>query len=157
MPITAHRAIQPNRLGCICPPEFSYSAGMLLRPGVYWNNHRQHLAAADRLGLNHYKETRMQKHLMNTLGLLVLVASLAATPALGQGQGRGDGAQRGGGGGGAGRGGRGGGGIVTLAVSSTSFPDGSEIPAKYTGQGTSPQLSWSGAPMGTASFVLIMH
>jgi hypothetical protein len=43
-------------------------------------------------------------------------------------------------------------------VSSTSFPDGGEIPAKYTGgQGTSPQLSWTGAPAATMSYVLIMH
>jgi phosphatidylethanolamine-binding protein (PEBP) family uncharacterized protein len=57
-----------------------------------------------------------------------------------------------------GRGGRGGGGLAMLTVTSSSFADGAEIPAKYTGgQGTSPQLSWSGAPAGTASFVLIMH
>src|SRR5262249_15768291 len=69
-------------------------------------------------------------------------------------------AQERGGGGAQGRGGgggRGGAGIVTLTVTSSSFPDGGEIPAKYTGQGISPQLSWTGAPAGTASFVLIMH
>jgi Raf kinase inhibitor-like YbhB/YbcL family protein len=43
-------------------------------------------------------------------------------------------------------------------VTSTSFADGAEIPAKYTGgQGVSPQLSWSGAPAGAVSYVLIMH
>src|SRR5262249_26270617 len=41
---------------------------------------------------------------------------------------------------------------------SSSFADGAEIPAKYTGaQGVSPQLGWSGAPATTASYVLIMH
>jgi Raf kinase inhibitor-like YbhB/YbcL family protein len=48
--------------------------------------------------------------------------------------------------------------IVTLAVTSTSFTDGGEIPAKYAGQqGTSPQLSWTGAPAATKNFVLVMH
>ena len=55
------------------------------------------------------------------------------------------------------RGGGRGGGIITLTVTSTSFPDGGEIPAKYTGQGVSPQLSWTGAPAATATYVLIMH
>ena len=51
-----------------------------------------------------------------------------------------------------------GGPIVTLAVTSTSFPDGGEIPAKYAGpQGISPQLSWTGAPSGAISFVVIMR
>jgi Raf kinase inhibitor-like YbhB/YbcL family protein len=73
----------------------------------------------------------------------------------GGGGGRGGGGGQGGGGG---RGGGRGGGIVTLTVSSTSFMDGQDIPAKFTGgQGVSPQLSWTGAPMGTMSFVLIMH
>jgi Raf kinase inhibitor-like YbhB/YbcL family protein len=82
------------------------------------------------------------------------VLALAATPLMAQGGGAGQGAGRGSGGGR----GRGGGGIVTIAVSSTSFPDGAEIPAKYTQQqGISPQLSWTGAPAGTMSYVLIMH
>ena len=75
------------------------------------------------------------------LMLCLAALALAATPSFAQG----------------GRG-RGGGGIVTLAVSSTSFPDGGEIPAKYAGQqGVSPQLSWTGAPAGTMSYVVIMH
>jgi Raf kinase inhibitor-like YbhB/YbcL family protein len=50
------------------------------------------------------------------------------------------------------------GGLVTLTVTSSSFADGGEIPAKYTGtSGVSPQLSWTGAPAATTSFVLIMH
>jgi Raf kinase inhibitor-like YbhB/YbcL family protein len=89
----------------------------------------------------------MQNNRTRTLLLLSLMVLVVASAALAQGAGQGRG----------GRGG-GGGGIVTLAISSTSFPDGSEIPAKYTGgQGVSPQLSWSGAPAATMSYVLIMH
>ena len=88
-----------------------------------------------------------RKNLIRTLGLLILLVGIIAS--LGMSQDRG---------GGGGRGGRGGGGgIVTLTVSSTSFQDGGEIPAKYTGQGISPQLSWTGAPAATMSYVLIMH
>jgi Raf kinase inhibitor-like YbhB/YbcL family protein len=90
----------------------------------------------------------MQKNRTRTLLLLSLMVLVVASVAMAQGAGQGRG----------GRGGGGGGGIVTLAVSSTSFPDGGEIPAKYTGgQGVSPQLSWSGAPAATMSYVLIMH
>src|SRR5690348_13901521 len=56
------------------------------------------------------------------------------------------------------RGGGRGGGLSMITVTSTSFADGAEIPAKYTGaQAVSPELSWSGAPAGTMSYVLIMH
>jgi Raf kinase inhibitor-like YbhB/YbcL family protein len=100
------------------------------------------------------KEIRMAKSFARTMVLFIGVLALAATPSMAQGGGAGQGAGRGGGGGG----GRGGAGIVTLAVSSTSFPDGGEIPAKYAGQqGISPQLSWTGAPAGTMSYVLVMH
>src|SRR5215467_13899300 len=92
----------------------------------------------------------MQKNPVRTFLFLSLILALVAAVAMAQG---GQGGQAGGG-----RGGRGGGGgIVTLAVSSTSFPDGGEIPAKHTGQGTSPQLSWTGAPATTMSYVVIMH
>ena len=94
----------------------------------------------------------MAKSFARTMVLFIGVLALAATPSMAQGGGAGQGAGRGGGGG------RGGAGIVTLAVSSTSFPDGGEIPAKYTQQqGISPQLSWTGAPAGTMSYVLVMH
>src|SRR5215472_10377497 len=87
----------------------------------------------------------MPKHIARMLVLLVSILFIASVPSMAQG------------GGGRG-GGRGGGGIVTITVTSSSFPDGGEIPAKHTGQqGVSPQLSWSGAPPGTASYVLIMH
>jgi len=91
----------------------------------------------------------MQKNPVRTYLFVSLMIALIAAVAVAQGGQGGQGA-------GGGRG-RGGAGIVTLAVSSTSFPDGAEIPAKYTGQGTSPQLSWSGAPAATMSYVLIMH
>src|SRR3954453_2186545 len=89
------------------------------------------------------------------LMLLVVVGILTAGVASAQDRGA---APAPGGAQAAGRGGRGGGGLAMLTVTSTSFPDGGEIPAKYAGgQGVSPQLSWSGAPMSTTSFVLIMH
>lgn len=54
-------------------------------------------------------------------------------------------------------------GIFTL--STDAFPDGGEIPVRYSqaapdaepGGGTSPELSWSNAPEGTRSFVLHMQ
>jgi Raf kinase inhibitor-like YbhB/YbcL family protein len=56
-------------------------------------------------------------------------------------------------------GGRGRGAIAVMTMTSTSFPDGGRIPAKYTqaGEEASPALAWSGAPEGTASYVLIVH
>ena len=89
-----------------------------------------------------------RKNLLRIFGLLILAIPVMTN--LSMAQDRGGGGGRGGG--------RGGGGIVTLTVTSTSFQDGGEIPAKYAGQqGVSPQLSWSGAPAATMSFVLIMH
>lgn len=45
-----------------------------------------------------------------------------------------------------------------MNLSSTSFPEGSRIPAKYAcnGAGVSPQLAWSAPPAGTVSFALIV-
>ncbi len=88
---------------------------------------------------------RWAGHVWRSIAVVCLAASLASAQGAAPAQG-------------AGRGGRGGGGLVMLTVSSTSFADGAEIPAKYAGpQGVSPQLSWTGAPAATASYVLIMH
>src|SRR6478672_3597691 len=95
--------------------------------------------------------TRVTGKLLIPIVAMLLAGGVAS--AQDRGAGAGAGAAQG-----AGRGGRGGGGLAMLTVTSTSFADGAEIPAKYAGgQGISPQLSWSGAPMGTASFVLVMH
>jgi len=63
-------------------------------------------------------------------------------------------AGRGGGGRGAGRGG-----IQVMTLTSSAWPDGGPIPAKYTqaGDDVSPPLSWSNAPATATSFVLIVH
>lgn len=47
---------------------------------------------------------------------------------------------------------------MSLALSSTAFPDHGEIPATHTcdGANTHPPLAWSGAPAGTRSLVLIV-
>src|SRR5580704_298193 len=64
---------------------------------------------------------------------------------------------------GRGRGGRGGGGgaggAQTMTLITTAWPDGGMIPLRYTQAGAelSPAIQWSGAPAGTASFVLIFH
>src|SRR5262245_55123481 len=56
-------------------------------------------------------------------------------------------------------GGRGRGAVQVMTLASPSWPDGSTIPRKYTqaGDEVSPPFTWSGAPEGTTSFVLIVH
>jgi Raf kinase inhibitor-like YbhB/YbcL family protein len=56
-------------------------------------------------------------------------------------------------------GGRGRGAVQVMVLSTTAWPDGGQIPPKHTqvGEEASPALTWSGAPDGVASFVLIMH
>lgn len=46
---------------------------------------------------------------------------------------------------------------MALAISTTSFPNGGDIPKKFTcdGADVSPELSWGGAPSATQSFTLI--
>ena len=64
-------------------------------------------------------------------------------------------------GGGQGRGGGGRGGAPPLIMTSTAWEDGGVIPDKYTqkgGQmGPNPELKWTQVPMGTQSFVLLLH
>ena len=52
-----------------------------------------------------------------------------------------------------------------MTLSTTAFPDGGDVPVKYSqaapgakpGEGTSLPLTWANAPAGTQSFVLHMH
>src|SRR4029434_10866254 len=45
-----------------------------------------------------------------------------------------------------------------LTLTSTAWPDGGEIPAKYAGQmGVSPALSWTNAPAATVEIDIVMH
>jgi Raf kinase inhibitor-like YbhB/YbcL family protein len=90
----------------------------------------------------------------NTIAIAFAVLASAAMSAQAPG-----GAQ-----GGQGRGGGGGRGPQTppLLMTTTAFEDGGVIPDKYTGaaQGgmaVSPELKWTQVPMGTQSFVLLMH
>jgi Raf kinase inhibitor-like YbhB/YbcL family protein len=48
---------------------------------------------------------------------------------------------------------------LPLTMTTTAWPDGTDIPAKYTqaGDQISPELKWANTPAGTASFVLLMH
>jgi Raf kinase inhibitor-like YbhB/YbcL family protein len=49
--------------------------------------------------------------------------------------------------------------VQVMTLVSVAWPDGGQIPAKYTqaGEELSPAMSWSGVPEGAASFVLIVH
>jgi Raf kinase inhibitor-like YbhB/YbcL family protein len=56
-------------------------------------------------------------------------------------------------------GGRGRGGVQVMTLATSAWADGASIPIKYTqaGDQSSPPLSWSSAPDGVASFVLLVH
>jgi Raf kinase inhibitor-like YbhB/YbcL family protein len=62
------------------------------------------------------------------------------------------GAQRGGGG-------RGRGAVQVMTLTSSAWPDGGPIPAKYTqaGDESSPPLAWTNPPEGVVSYALLMH
>src|SRR5580658_5665926 len=87
---------------------------------------------------------RLPKSIM-TLTLVLTTFATAQTPPAGRGRG--------------GRGGGGGGGAQTMTLITTAWPDGGMIPLRYTQAGAelSPAIQWSGAPAGTASYVLIFH
>src|SRR5687767_15532592 len=52
-----------------------------------------------------------------------------------------------------------------MVLSVSGFPDGGQIPVRFSqaaegaapGEGTSPAMTWTNAPVGTQSFVLHMH
>jgi Raf kinase inhibitor-like YbhB/YbcL family protein len=46
-----------------------------------------------------------------------------------------------------------------MTLTTNGWPDGADIPAKYTqaGEQVSPQLTWTNAPPNTQTFVLLMH
>jgi Raf kinase inhibitor-like YbhB/YbcL family protein len=79
-----------------------------------------------------------------TMIVATSAALLAQGPPAGGGQGRGRGPQ-----------------TPPLLMTTTAWEDGGVIPNKYTQAGgamaPSPALSWSQVPMGTQSFVLLMH
>src|SRR5690242_17483629 len=96
----------------------------------------------------------MRTHTGRTIALAAAAAMLTAGLALAQ--------ERGGApGGGGGRGGGRGPATPPLIMTSTAWEDGGVIPDKYTqaagATAPSPELKWSQVPMGTQSFVLLMH
>jgi len=91
-----------------------------------------------------------------TFGAVSIALMLVVAAASAQDAARGGGGQ----GGGQGRGAGGGRGPAAppLVMTTTAFEDGGVIPAKFVGQmGVSPELKWTQVPMGTQSFVLLMH
>lgn len=107
------------------------------------------------------KKARLFFLLMITFAMAV---STSAQDPAGRGQRGGDAGGRGGGRG-AGGGAGGGAAAAPMTLSTPAFPDGGQIPVKFTqaaegaapGEGTSPALTWSNPPAGTQSFVLHMH
>src|SRR5712675_297584 len=97
----------------------------------------------------------MQKRMMRLVTVLLVAAAIFAVAIpLAQAQApRGGGAPQGGGG----RGPQ----TPPLLMTSPAWEDGGVIPDKYTAAAgptsPSPELKWSQVPMGTQSFVLLMH
>src|SRR5205085_2207007 len=96
----------------------------------------------------------MQNKVVRVITVLFVLVALVAlcAPVMAQG-----GGGQGRGGGGAGRGPQ----APPLLMTTTAWEDGGVIPDKYTQKGgataPSPELKWSQVPMGTQSFVLLMH
>ena len=84
-----------------------------------------------------------------SIGAVVAVMALAGAGLVLQAQG----------GGGGGQGGRGGAPAPPpMRMTTSSFEDGGILPAKHAGaMGMSPALNWTDVPMGTQSFVLLLH
>lgn len=90
----------------------------------------------------------MRNHVMTLMAVAALSASVLAQQAPAGGPPAG----------GQGRGGGRGPAAPPLVMTTTSFEDGGIIPAKFAGQmGVSPELKWTQVPMGTQSFMLLMH
>lgn len=57
------------------------------------------------------------------------------------------------------------GGVTAMTLTVAGFPDGGQIPVKFSqaaagaapGEGTSPAITWANEPAGTQSFFLHMH
>jgi Raf kinase inhibitor-like YbhB/YbcL family protein len=112
-----------------------------------------------------YKEKPMRRtiaRLVSVLAVAGAVVAMGLAPAMAQapqggGQGA-PGAPAGRQGGGGGRGPQ----TPPLLLTSTAWEDGGVIPNKFTqaaegGMAVSPELKWSQVPMGTQSFVLLVH
>src|SRR5215831_13954231 len=98
----------------------------------------------------------MQSKVVRVVTVLFVLAALAAlgAPMMAQDA-------RGGGGGGQGQGRGRGPQTPPLLMTTTAFEDGGVVPDKYTQKAgpmaVSPELKWSQVPMGTQSFVLLLH
>ena len=96
----------------------------------------------------------MQRKVVRVTTILFVFVALVAlcAPVYAQGGGQGGGQGRG-----AGRGPQ----TPPLLMTTTAFEDGGVIPDKYTqkagAMAVSPELKWSQIPMGTQSFVLLLH
>ena len=77
----------------------------------------------------------------------ILILAIGMNTSLAQERARGGGAQRGGGA------------PAAMVLTTTAWPDGTNIPPKYTqaGEQISPELKWTNVPAGTQTFVIHMH